>query len=104
MNIHERIDAKEFEVNQAQYLQWPVEESKTGAAIEAWKISRLKESIERRRLERVVFRKALAKEYGVKDHPKEAVLWRLAWEHGHSSGLHDVIYYYEDFLQLITNN
>lgn len=51
---------------------------------------------------RAEFRVDLESEYHMSHHPKADKLWNLAWEHGHSSGLVDVVHYYEDFLELIT--
>lgn len=36
-------------------------------------------------------------------------VWERAWEHGHSSGFHDVKFYYDDFMDIVraslgTNN
>ncbi len=44
---------------------------------------------------------ALAKEYGIENHPKRAKLWSLAWEHGHSSGFSEIEIYYREFVELI---
>jgi hypothetical protein len=49
-----------------------------------------------------IFRGDLEQEFGVVGHPKSKRLFELAWEHGHSSGLNDVYYYYSDFVELIT--
>lgn len=35
------------------------------------------------------------------DHPKVSLLFNLAWERGHSSGLHDVAYYFGEMAELI---
>ncbi len=47
------------------------------------------------------FRSDCAKECGVYGHPKEPILWRLAWDHGHASGLGEVWTYYQEFSELI---
>jgi hypothetical protein len=39
--------------------------------------------------------------FETKDHPKAEVLFRLAWEHGHSNGVYEVAIYYNDFMELI---
>ncbi len=49
------------------------------------------------RLENVVFRADLADAYGLKDHPKEKMVWEKAWEHGHGNGLSEVLYWYDEF-------
>lgn len=43
----------------------------------------------------------LESENGLVGHPKADVLWRIAWEHGHSSGYSDVINWYEDLVELV---
>lgn len=44
-----------------------------------------------RQKERVEFRKDLLEELGVPaDHPKADLLWTMAWDRGHSSGLYAV--------------
>jgi hypothetical protein len=47
------------------------------------------------------FRADLEKAFGFEKHPKRNLLWDKAWEHGHGSGLHDVLYYYEEFAQFV---
>jgi hypothetical protein len=47
------------------------------------------------------FKKALLKFLSVDKHPKKDELWRLAWEHGHSSGYHDVALYADEFSELM---
>lgn len=47
------------------------------------------------------FRKALAETYELTDHPKEEILFNLAWETGHSSGYNDVALYYDEMSALI---
>lgn len=47
------------------------------------------------------FSKDLAAEHGITGHPKEAKLMALAWEHGHSCGLSEVVNYYEQFVELL---
>lgn len=53
------------------------------------------------RLEHEVFRADLEAEYGTADHPKAQKLWDKAWEHGHSGGLNNVLYWYDEFYELI---
>lgn len=36
------------------------------------------------------------------NHPKAETLFTLAWEYGHSDGLMSVVYYYEEFSELLT--
>lgn len=42
------------------------------------------------------FREAIKAEFGYANHPKEHLLWQKAWERGHSSGLTEVVWHYED--------
>lgn len=53
------------------------------------------------RLEQVVFREDLEAEYGTKDHKLAQKLWDKAWEHGHSDGLNNVLYWYDEFAEFI---
>jgi len=48
------------------------------------------------------FKNDLALVNGIENHPKLNELWDKAWEHGHSSGLHDVKYYFEDLMELLS--
>lgn len=47
------------------------------------------------------FKNDIAVENGIENHPKLNILWNKAWEHGHSSGLGEVQYYFEDLMELI---
>ena len=47
-----------------------------------------------------VFRADLEAEHGMADHPKADRLYELAWEHGHSGGLEEVVNFYEEFVDL----
>jgi hypothetical protein len=47
------------------------------------------------------FKHDIEEEHGVLNHPKADVLWRLAWEHGHSCGYSEVASYWVDFVELI---
>lgn len=44
----------------------------------------------------------LEEELGLTNHPKKDVLWRLAWERGHSAGYGEVASYYEEMAELLT--
>lgn len=46
-------------------------------------------------------RKDLAAEFDFTDHPMEPKLWEKAWEHGHSDGYHNVLYWYGEFSEVI---
>lgn len=47
------------------------------------------------------FKCDLEAENGMADNPKREALFSKAWEHGHSSGLCDVLFWYEDLLELV---
>ncbi len=57
--------------------------------------------VDTNRLEREVLRADLAASYGLVDHPKEKMVWDKAWEHGHSNGLSDVLYWYDEFADMV---
>ena len=39
--------------------------------------------------------------YGLYQHTKAPLLWRLAWDQGHSAGLGEVAMYYDTFSELL---
>ena len=41
------------------------------------------------------------KEFGLTDHPKAEAAWEMAWENGHSEGLHAVAWHVQDLAKLI---
>jgi hypothetical protein len=45
------------------------------------------------------FRFDLEEEFDMLVHPLRDPLWESAWEHGHSSGYHEVLTYYSDFYE-----
>jgi hypothetical protein len=47
------------------------------------------------------FKQDLFEEHGVTGNPKAQRCFELAWEHGHAEGKHEVIIYFEDFVELI---
>lgn len=47
------------------------------------------------------FRADLAREEGVTGNPKEPLLFRLAWERGHSAGWTEVAINYEEMVELV---
>jgi hypothetical protein len=49
-----------------------------------------------------VFRKDLEHEYGMIGHPKADVLWRLAYDRGHSAGYNEIYNEYDELSVLIT--
>jgi len=66
-------------------------------------VQRVEESARRteaQRKEREDLRARLEEEWSMSDHPKRDTLWNKAWEHGHSSGLSGVRYWYEDLIEL----
>jgi hypothetical protein len=55
---------------------------------------------ESRRLEEK-FKLDLLEEYGVKDHPKAELCFRLAWENSHAYGYQAVALHFADLVELI---
>ncbi len=47
------------------------------------------------------FRKDLEAEFDLTGHPKADKVWSKAWEHGHSAGLGEVIYWYDEFADMV---
>jgi hypothetical protein len=47
------------------------------------------------------FQDDLEQEFGTSGHPKASNLFSLAWDYGHSSGLHEVYAYYNDMVDLL---
>ena len=47
-------------------------------------------------------RSDLEADHGLTKHPKRELLWKKAWEHGHSSGFAEVSLYYGDFAELLS--
>lgn len=43
----------------------------------------------------------LCKKYNVESNPKRNVCFHYAWDYGHSSGNHEVEYYFSDLINLI---
>ena len=50
---------------------------------------------------RELFKRDAFEKLGVQDHPKKEVLWYLAWEDGHSSGLLEVWIYLNRYSELL---
>lgn len=48
------------------------------------------------------FKEDLEKEYGLSDHPKKDDLYRIAFDYGHSHGLHEVSCHYDTLSELLT--
>lgn len=61
-----------------------------------------REWAERRAVEMRDHKMALAKEFGLEQHPKLDTLYSLAWNHGHSAGFAEVAHYFEEFSTLLT--
>jgi len=47
------------------------------------------------------FKRDLFEEHGVTGHPKAELAFKLAWDYGHSSGLNEVVSYFEELVDLI---
>ena len=47
------------------------------------------------------FKRAAFKYCGIDQHEKRHRAWELAWEHGHSSGLNDVLHHLEELSELL---
>lgn len=87
-NIYEKIEAGEYntKIPYASYRKDPVN----------WKIW---DQDDKRLL--IMFRNELEAMYNVVGNPKADQLWALAWAHGHSGGLADVLGFYDDMVVLI---
>ena len=59
----------------------------------------LREAEERRGQE---FRDILTVSYGTAEHPKAQRLFEIAWDLGHSSGYKEVLYWYDDLVDLLS--
>lgn len=47
------------------------------------------------------FKQDMFEELGIENNPKREILFRIAWEYGHSYGLHEVFSYAEELVELI---
>ena len=47
------------------------------------------------------FKADLIEENGLAGHPKTDLCFNKAWEHGHANGYSDVVYYFEEFAELL---
>lgn len=95
MDVRERLAAGEFN-NKVPYPDRGGDRTVRSAALRAYHAGQDVANAE--------FRVALESENHMLNHPKADRLWDLAWEHGHSSGLQDVIHYYEEFLSLVQDS
>lgn len=59
-----------------------------------------KANTEARMAEEALMRR-LEDEFGLSNHPKNALLWSKAWDLGHSAGLDEVEIYYRNLVELI---
>ena len=57
--------------------------------------------LEEEEKKRSEFKEELAKEYGIKNHPKLDRLFEIAWNFGHSSGFNEVDLYFSEMVDLI---
>ena len=51
--------------------------------------------------DRLAHQASLEQKHGLTGHPKADKLYQLAWDFGHSSGYHEIEYYYDDFAELL---
>lgn len=49
------------------------------------------------------FRQDALEECGLLNHPKASKIYSFAWEHGHSSGLYDVLYWLTELADLVND-
>lgn len=70
------------------------------AEMEAYRRARKEALAEENRLHKQ-FRADVEAEYGTAGNPKSDLLWDLAWRYGISSGLSEVLTYYDDLVDLI---
>lgn len=76
--------------------------------LEAWEnnaeeIKRLQAAFraDQNHLEQVVFKADLEAAYDLTDHPRKEKVWAKAWEHGHGNGLSEVLYWYDEFAEVL---
>jgi len=67
---------------------------------EQYKAARIKFYDEQNRLHDL-FRKDLFEEFGVEDNPKSNYAFGIAWDRGHSSGLHEVYQHFAELAPLL---
>jgi hypothetical protein len=48
------------------------------------------------------FKQDMFKSYGVENHPKVEVAYRIAYDHGHGNGLVEVDIYFSELAELLT--
>ena len=51
----------------------------------------------------VVFKAWLLEHFGLTNHPKADLFWRIAYESGHSGGNQDIFIYAQDLYELISD-
>lgn len=49
----------------------------------------------------LLFKKDVLEAYGVEDHPKAQRTFEIAWSHGHSSGYHEVLDWFDELSELL---
>ena len=110
MNVRDALDDGRY-TNKVPYEYTPVpvdEDRMTVRQAKEHEENEKRKKQDQRRLHReedtrlnALLRTDLEEEHGLVGHPKADRAWDLAWEHGHSSGYSDIIYYYEDFAELV---
>lgn len=99
--ILERIRNKEFEVDASLYPRSEKSFSDMNV-LEREKHQTLRQALRTAEADKQKeFRKALADTYELTDHPKEELLFNLAWEQGHSNGYNEVALCYDEMSVLL---
>lgn len=106
--VRERLQAGEYETKiPYEFIKTPVNDDMTirQAREHEAEQKQLRSDHSRRRLNDIArleneFHADLSAECGLTGHPKEPKVWSLAYEYGHSSGLSEILSYYQDFAEL----
>jgi beta-xylosidase len=93
-SIHDRI--RDGVYNTENYIKWPGHKPKDPEVM-----AEKKEYYAIQGQLTEVFQQDVYVHCGVQNNPKRDACWSKAWEHGHSAGLHEVLTYFEDFVDLI---
>lgn len=91
MGFNEKLDSGYY----SSKLPWPSHKDPERAAKrQAYQadVARLREE----------FKQDMAKSYGVENHPKVEVAFRIAWDHGHGNGYTEVDSYFSELAELLS--